>query len=134
MAGVLMRTGKGDRYVRAMLLGEMQLQPSLAKYASILQVEIREAFTPEKARLYSGIVGPGPEGVLAGAAPGECPCRYLGPRGWGHWSSIARTFYSRITSPVTVVTNRTSACRRHMSSKTSRRPYTTRSSQDCATS
>jgi integrative and conjugative element protein (TIGR02256 family) len=88
MAGVLMRTGKGDRYVRAMLLGEMQLQPAW-RDVGIFQLDIREAFTPEKARLYSGIAGPGPKGVLAGAgALGSALADIWVREGWGHWSSI----------------------------------------------
>ncbi|HEX9198732.1 MAG TPA: ThiF family adenylyltransferase [Acidobacteriaceae bacterium] len=88
MAGVLMRTDRGDGYVRAVLLGEMQLQPAWRK-TEILQVEIREAFTPERARLYSGVTSTGPKGVLAGAgALGSALAEIWVREGWGQWGVI----------------------------------------------
>jgi integrative and conjugative element protein (TIGR02256 family) len=87
-AGVLMRTDKGDRYVRAKLLGEMRLEPAWRDKA-IGQIEIREAFTPEKARLYSGVISQGPKGVIAGAgALGSALADIWVREGWGHWDSI----------------------------------------------
>jgi integrative and conjugative element protein (TIGR02256 family) len=88
MAGVLMRTDKGDRYVRAVLLGEMQLHSAWRK-TDVMQVEIRKAFTPERARLYSGITSAGPKGVLAGAgALGSALADIWVREGWGQWGAI----------------------------------------------
>jgi integrative and conjugative element protein (TIGR02256 family) len=88
MAGVLMRMEKEDRYVAAVLVGGLQLQSGW-RGASVMPIEIREPFTEDLARLYSGVKDAGPSGVLAGVgALGSAVADVWAREGWGRWTYI----------------------------------------------
>jgi integrative and conjugative element protein (TIGR02256 family) len=88
MAGVLMRTEKGDKYVAAVTIGGLQLQADWRK-ATLMPLEIREPFTEDLARRYSGVKDAGPVGVLAGVgALGSTMADIWAREGWGRWTYI----------------------------------------------
>jgi integrative and conjugative element protein (TIGR02256 family) len=89
MAGVLDRDGRSDKYVVALQLGGgLQLKPAW-RNAALIQVEVREPFTEERARLYSGVADPGPDGILAGVgALGSAIADLWIREGWGQWRYV----------------------------------------------
>lgn len=88
-AGVLDRSVDPNTYVSAHLFGELRLKPQWHATKIIAPVELREAFTPEKARRYSGIQDAGPHGVLAGyGALGSAIAENWVRAGWGQWDFI----------------------------------------------
>lgn len=88
MAGVLMHMEKEDKYVAAVTIGGLQLQPGW-RSATLMPIEIREPFTEELARRYSGVADAGPSGVLAGVgALGSTLADVWAREGWGIWTYI----------------------------------------------
>lgn len=88
MAGALARDVKGDRYVVALQLGELQLEPAW-RNAPLVQAEVREPFTEDRARRYSGVTDAGPEGILAGVgALGSAMADLWLREGWGQWRYV----------------------------------------------
>lgn len=88
-AGVLDRSLDPNTYVQVHLFGELKLKPQWRSTKIIVPVELRDSFTPEKARRYSGIQDSGPRGVLAGyGALGSAIAENWMRGGWGRWDFI----------------------------------------------
>ena len=87
-AGVLTRMPNPDRYVAPLLIGGLQLSAGW-KTLGVEVVEIHESLNDEGARLYSGLDGAGPSGVLAGlGALGSAVADIWMREGWGTWSYL----------------------------------------------
>lgn len=90
MAGALALDEKSNKYVVALQLGgQLHLNNEWRAARIIAPVEIRQPFSEERARAYSGVEVPGPEGVLAGVgALGSAMADVWAREGWGRWSYV----------------------------------------------
>lgn len=86
-AGILHK--HAGRYHKATLLGDDKALKDGWRDAPLMSIELVNEFTRTQARLFSGVSGAGPEGILAGAgALGSAIADIWAREGWGRWTPV----------------------------------------------